>query len=42
MDWFSPASPYDEDGNLVTTEITCAVDMNRVLAQEKVSPFGLP
>jgi len=42
MDWFSPASPYDEDGNLVTTEITCAVDMNRVLAQQKVSPFGLP
>ena len=33
MDFFSPASPYDVDGNLVETEITCQWDMNRVLAQ---------
>lgn len=33
MDFFSPASPYDEDGNLVTDQITCLWDMNRVLAQ---------
>jgi hypothetical protein len=33
MDFFSPASPYDDDGNLVTDQITCLWDMNRVLAQ---------
>ena len=33
MDRFSPISPYDDDGNLVTTDITCLWDMNRVLAQ---------
>jgi hypothetical protein len=39
MDWFSPWSPYDAGGNLVETQITCAWDMNRVLAQHWVS-FG--
>ncbi len=39
MDWFSPASPYDMDGNLIATQITCEWDMNRVLAQNWVS-FG--
>jgi len=33
MDEFSPWSPYDEDGTLVTTDVTCLWDMNRVLAQ---------
>lgn len=33
MDAYSPASPYDGQGNLITTEITCLWDMNRVLAQ---------
>jgi hypothetical protein len=40
MDLFTPASPYDEDENLVTTEVTISVDMNRVLAENRVSPFG--
>jgi tetratricopeptide (TPR) repeat protein len=39
MDLFSPASPYDADGNLVETQITCQWDMNRVLAQNWTS-FG--
>jgi hypothetical protein len=39
MDEFSPWSPYDEDGNLVTTDITCLWDMNRVLA-ENWTTFG--
>jgi hypothetical protein len=39
MDFFSPASPYDEDGNLVSTEISCLWDMNKVLAQNW-SGFG--
>jgi len=33
MDSYSPVSPYDGDGNLVSTEVTCLWDMNRVLAQ---------
>ena len=39
MDYFDPASPYDPDGNLETTEITILVDMNRVLVANGVSPF---
>ena len=41
MDLFTPASPYDAAGALTTTQVTIMVDMNRVLAQMKVSPFGL-
>ncbi len=33
MDLYAPWSPYDDDGNLVTTDVTCLWDMNRVLAQ---------
>ncbi len=33
LDRFSPRSPYDDDGNLTTNEITMMWDMNRVLAQ---------
>ena len=40
MDLFTPASPYDEDGNLLTTQVTMNVDMNRVLADNRVSPFN--
>jgi hypothetical protein len=40
MDLFTPASPYDEDGNLLSTEVTMLVDMNRALAENRVTPFG--
>lgn len=40
MDLFTPQTPYDAQGNLVTTEITGLVDVNRVLAQNRVTPFG--
>lgn len=40
MDLFTPSSPYDEDGNLLETEVTMEVDMNRVLAENGASPFG--
>ena len=39
MDLYSPKSPYDADENLVETEITIQVDMNRVLTENRVSPF---
>ncbi len=39
MNQFDPASPYDQDENLVTTEVTIGVDMNRVLTENRVSPF---
>ena len=39
MDLFSPASPYDADGNPLTDEVTIDVDMNRVLTENRVSPF---
>jgi hypothetical protein len=42
MDLYTPFTPYDgddEDATLVTTEITIDVDMNRVLADNRVSPF---
>ncbi len=39
LDTFSPASPYDADGNALTTEVTIDIDMNRVLAQSNASPF---
>ncbi len=42
MDLYDPASPYDAGGNLTTTQITQRFDLNRILAQNKVSPFGLP
>jgi hypothetical protein len=39
MDLYDPATPYDEDGVLTTTQITIMHDMNRVLVQNSVSPF---
>lgn len=39
MDLYTPFSPYDEDETLVETQITITVDMNRVLAQNMVTPF---
>lgn len=39
MDLFTPASPYDEGGALVTTQVTINVDMNRVLTDNRVTPF---
>ena len=39
MDLYSPKSPYDADEALVETEITIQVDMNRVLTENRVSPF---
>ncbi|MGD2123834.1 MAG: hypothetical protein PVJ76_18940 [Gemmatimonadota bacterium] len=38
-DLFTPASPYDVDGNLLTTEVTMQYDMNKILVQNNVSPF---
>ncbi len=38
MDLFSPASPYN-GGVLTTTQITILHDMNKILAQNTVSPF---
>jgi len=40
MDNFSPASPYDDNDQLTTTEVTMQVDMNRVLARERVNAFN--
>jgi hypothetical protein len=40
---FTPRSPYlnkTQGGELETSQITIEVDMNRVLAREKVSRFG--
>jgi hypothetical protein len=41
MDLFTPASPYDEDGVLTTTQVTINIDVNRILVQQRVSPFGV-
>jgi tetratricopeptide (TPR) repeat protein len=38
-DLFSPQSPYDAEGNLVTTQVTMDHDMNRILTQNSASPF---
>lgn len=40
IDLYTPATPYDADENLVTTEVTMTVDMNRILAENRASPFG--
>ncbi len=40
MDLFTPKSPYDENEVLIATEVTMLVDMNRVLADNRVSPFN--
>ncbi|MGH7506535.1 MAG: hypothetical protein ACRELX_12820, partial [Longimicrobiales bacterium] len=44
MDLFSPASPYAGSNPpvLETDQVTIAIDMNRVLAQNRVSPFDIP
>jgi hypothetical protein len=39
MDIYTPASPYDDEGVLVTTLVTIKHDMNKILAQNGVSPF---
>ena len=39
MDLFSPASPYDAGGALITTQVTIDFDMNKILVQNNVSPF---
>jgi hypothetical protein len=38
-DLFSPMSPYDAEGNLVTNRVTMNYDMNMILTQNNVSPF---
>lgn len=40
MDLFTPTSPYDEDENLVETEVTMLHDVNAILATNRVSPFN--
>ncbi|MEZ4416855.1 MAG: hypothetical protein R3E10_13985 [Gemmatimonadota bacterium] len=40
MDTFTPASPYDANDALFTTEVTMDIDLNRILAQRNSSPFG--
>jgi hypothetical protein len=40
MDLYNPVSLYDGDENLVETQVTINVDMNRVLADNRVTPFG--
>jgi hypothetical protein len=39
MDLFTPKSPYDASGQLVTTEVTMNVDLNRTLVANGISPF---
>lgn len=39
MDLYTPFTPYDDTETLVETQITINVDMNRVLAQNLVTPF---
>ncbi len=40
MNRFDPASPYDANENLVTTEVTILFDLNRILAENRVTAFG--
>jgi hypothetical protein len=41
MDRFTPASPYNNDTEeLLVTEVTIQVDMNRILARERVNAFN--
>lgn len=40
MDLYTPVDVYDADENLVNTQVTINVDMNRVLADNRVTPFG--
>jgi hypothetical protein len=40
MDLYTPASPYDDDEVLTTTEVTINFDMNLILATNMVSPFN--
>ncbi len=40
IDLFSPASPYGSDGSLQTEEVTILHDMNRILTQNRVTPFN--
>jgi hypothetical protein len=39
MDLYTPARPYDDEGVLLTTQVTINVDMNKVLVANRVSPF---
>lgn len=38
-DLFTPSTPYDAEGNLITTLVTMNYDMNKILTQNNVSPF---
>ena len=38
-DLFTPMSPYDAEGNLITTDVTMSHNMNRILTQNNASPF---
>lgn len=40
LDLFTPSSPYDADGNLLTDEVTMVVDLNKLLAANNMSPFN--
>lgn len=43
MDQFDPHSPYSGDPpELQTDQVTIEVDMNRVLAENRISPFSMP
>lgn len=39
MDLFTPASPYNAAGVLQTTDVTITVDLNRILARQRVTAF---
>lgn len=39
LNLFDPASPYDLEGNLLTTEVTILHDLNRILADNRVNRF---
>jgi hypothetical protein len=40
MDLYTPTSPYTAGGVLTTTQVTINFDMNRILADNMVSPFN--
>lgn len=40
MNLFDPSTPYDEDENLIETEVTILHDLNRILATNQVNAFN--
>lgn len=42
IDLYTPLELYDEDGNLLTTEVTILHDMNRILATERGTVLEAP